>query len=227
MPLTQRGLRLEIKTPLGPDVLLLRSFTITEQLGRPFLMSLDLLSENHQVTFADVVGQNVTVRLNTPSGNPRHFNGVISRFRQVEGHSAFAPYHAQVMPWLWFLTRTADCRIFQNMTVPEILKGVFRDHGLTDLDDRLTGTYRKREHCVQYRGTDFRFVSRLMEQEGIDYFFTHQDGRHALPTIPPPAVQPTLAVGGWQRICGPASGSGPQSYAAICLSAHSGAGFSW
>src|SRR5207249_4397788 len=87
--------------------------------------------------------------------------------------------------WLWFLTRTADCRIFhaamsdppEEMTVPGILKKVFKDHGFDDFTNALTATYRKMDHCVQYRETDFNFVSRLMEQEGIYYFFEHvEDG---------------------------------------------------
>ena len=85
-----------------------------------------------------------------------------------------------MVPWLWFLTRTSNCRIFQEMTVPDIIKQVFRDHGFTDFDDALSGTYRTWEYCVQYRETDFEFVSRLMEQEGIYYFFTHENGKHML-----------------------------------------------
>ena len=83
-------------------------------------------------------------------------------------------------PWLWFLTRTADCRIFQEMNVPDIVKQVFGDHGIADFKFELTGTYRKWTYCVQYRETDFNFVSRLMEQEGIYYYFKHIDGHDTL-----------------------------------------------
>ncbi|MCX6637162.1 MAG: type VI secretion system tip protein VgrG, partial [Acidobacteria bacterium] len=89
-------------------------------------------------------------------------------------------YKALVVPWLWLLTRTSDCRIFQEMTVPDIIKKVFRDHGFTDFDDRLSGSHRSWEYCVQYRETDFNFVSRLMEQEGIYYYFTHENGKHKM-----------------------------------------------
>jgi type VI secretion system secreted protein VgrG len=198
MAMTQRNRRIEVTTPLGPDVLLLRGFTITEQLGRPFLMSLDLLSQDHKVQFDDLVGQNVTVRLSTRRGAKRHFNGFISRFRQVQGASRMAQYQAQVMPWLWFLTRTADCRIFQNLTVPEIIKSIFRERGFSGFDDRLTGTYRPREYCVQYRETDFRFVSRLMEQEGIYYFFLHQADQHMLVLADSPACH--ADVPGYEKV---------------------------
>jgi type VI secretion system secreted protein VgrG len=81
---------------------------------------------------------------------------------------------------LWFLTRTSDCRIFQNKKVPDIIKEIFQENGFSDFEDKLTGSYREWEYCVQYRETDFNFVSRLMEQEGIYYHFTHVDGKHTL-----------------------------------------------
>src|SRR5262249_34443616 len=93
----------------------------------------------------------------------------------------FTHYRAEVVPWLWFLTRTTDCRIFQNMTVPEIIVKIFRDLGFSDFsgDSTLRG-FEKREYCVQYRETDFHFVSRLMEQYGIFYFFEHKEDKHTL-----------------------------------------------
>src|SRR5262249_1317194 len=88
-----------------------------------------------------------------------------------------------VNAWLWFLTRTSDCRIFQEKTVPEIIKEVFADHRMAMFEDGLTASYAKREYCVQYRETDFAFVSRLMEEEGIYYYFEHSDGKHILKLV--------------------------------------------
>src|SRR6266498_1461344 len=88
-----------------------------------------------------------------------------------------------VRSWLWFLTRTTDCRIFQEKTVPDIIKEVFQDHSMAVFDDGLTGTYARREYCVQYRETDFNFVSRLMEEEGIYYYLEHADGRHVVTLV--------------------------------------------
>ena len=82
-----------------------------------------------------------------------------------------------MVPWLWLLTQTADCRIFQNMTVPDIIQKIFKDLGFTDFKLNLAGRFQPREYCVQYRETDFNFVSRLMEQYGIFYFFEHADGQ--------------------------------------------------
>ncbi len=180
MAITQEYKELEIATPLGKDVLLLTSMSGTEQLGRPFEFQVEMASEDHQIKSADIVGQNVTIRLSMGEDKNRYFNGFVSRFTQTPGEGRLARYRATVVPWLWFLTRTADCRIFQEMTVPDIIKQVFRDHGFTDFEDGLSGSYRTWPYCVQYRETDFNFVSRLMEQEGIYYFFKHENGKHSL-----------------------------------------------
>ena len=178
---TQTHRFIAVGTPLGEDVLLLRSFTFTEKLGRPFMMFLDMISDTSDINFDDIVGQNVTVRLQKPSDEePRYFNGFVSRFTQTRLSGRTTQYQAEVVPWLWFLTRTSDCRIFQEMTVPDIIKQVFRDHGFTDFEDRLSGTHPEWEYCVQYRETDFNFVSRLMEQEGIYYYFEHENGKHTM-----------------------------------------------
>ncbi len=180
MAITQENRELEIATPLGKDVLLITSMSGTEQLGRPFNYQLELASEDHQIKYTDIVGQNVTIRLNLSEDKTRYFNGFVSRFTQTLSAGGMASYRATVVPWLWFLTRTADCHIFQEMTVPDIIEKVFRDHGFTDFERSLSGSYRTWSYCVQYRETDFNFVSRLMEQEGIYYFFKHENGKHSL-----------------------------------------------
>ncbi|MHC4328987.1 MAG: type VI secretion system Vgr family protein [Planctomycetota bacterium] len=177
---TQKNRELAIETPLGEDVLLLISMSGTEQLGRPFEYRLELASENHQIKVKDIVGQNVTIRLDLGAGRTRHFNGHVSRFAQLTTAGGLARYRATVVPWLWFLSRTANCRIFQQKTVPDIIKEVFRERGFTNFEDGMSGGYRTWEYCVQYRETDFRFVSRLMEQEGIYYYFKHENGKHSL-----------------------------------------------
>ena len=171
---------LGIKTPLGGDKLLLLNMSGTEKLGRLFHFELDLLSLDNEIKFEDIIGQNVTVTLKLPDGSQRYFNGFVSQFSQVGTNGNYVAYKAVLKPWLWFLSRTADCRIFQEMKVPDIIKQVFRDLGYTDFEDHLSGTYKKWTYCVQYRETDFNFVSRLMEQEGIYYYFKHQDGKHIL-----------------------------------------------
>src|SRR5438105_13606865 len=178
---TQTYRQIAISTPLGDDVVLFRHATIIEHLGRMFQMDVDVFSEDKEIKFADIVGQNCTIRLEQQDGNPRFFNGYVSRIVYTGGSQRVSHYRLTLSPWLWFLTRSSDCRIFQKMKVPDIIVQIFRDKGFTDFSvDNLHGTYAEREYCVQYRETDFNFVSRLMEEEGIYYFFKYEDGKHTL-----------------------------------------------
>jgi type VI secretion system secreted protein VgrG len=180
MSLDQSTRQIGIETPLGSNVLALRNFTLTEELGRLFQIEAELVSENFQIDFSRIVGQNVTIRLETIQSGPRFFNGHVRMFRQAGNVARLARYQAVIVPKLWFLTRSADCRIFQNQKVPDIVKKVIRDHGISDIEDTLTANYRTWEYCVQYRETDFNFVCRLMEQEGMHFYFKHQNGKHTL-----------------------------------------------
>ncbi|NLF30342.1 MAG: type VI secretion system tip protein VgrG, partial [Planctomycetes bacterium] len=180
MARTQETREIAIETPLGPDALLLRRMDGREELGRLFAYDLELLSEDGQIEFDDLLGRNVTVRVETAARETRYFNGFIVRFMQAGTLGRLARYRATMVPWTWFLTRMSDCRIFQNMTVPDIIEQVFRDCGFSDFKRNLSGSYRTWEYCVQYRESAFNFISRLMEQEGIYYFFEHANGRHEL-----------------------------------------------
>lgn len=188
---------LGIKSPLSDDLLLLK-MTGSERLGRLYEFSLELLSKNNEINFEDIIGQSITVTVKLPDGSQRYFNGLVSQFTQAGTQGNFVLYKAVVRPWLWFLTRTADCRIFQEMKVPDIIKQVFRDLGFTDFEDRLSGSYKTWTYCVQYRETDFNFVSRLMEHEGIYYYFKHQDGKHIL--VLSDAVSAHQAFPGYEEI---------------------------
>ena len=181
MAVTQRFRRLAVSTALGKDKLLIQSLSLNESLGRLFQMEVELRGEDRDIKFEDIVGTAATVRLELPGGKgKRYFNGYVSRFAQVEHQGSYAVYGATLVPWMWFLTRTADCRIFQKQRVPDIIEAVFKEHGFTDYKLKLTRTYREWEFCVQYRETDFNFVSRLMEHEGIYYYFEHADKAHTL-----------------------------------------------
>jgi len=177
---TQANRPVRIATPLGEDVLLFRKMTGVERLGRPFQYDLILLSENHDLDYKDIIGKNITISVDKADKEPRFFNGFISRFAQTHYERRLAEYRATMVPWNWFLSHSSDCRIFQGRTIPEIIQQVFKDHGFSDVKDRLHGTYKSREYCVQYRETAFDFVTRLMEQEGIYYFFKHENGKHTL-----------------------------------------------
>ncbi|MBS1812079.1 MAG: type VI secretion system tip protein VgrG [Acidobacteria bacterium] len=179
---------IRIYTPLGEDELLLQGFDGQEGISRLFHFSLRLMSENRSIKFEDIVGKRATIAIVLPDGSERFINGLISSFSQggsstlEEGDkpTVFTHYSASLVPWFWMLTRTSDCRIFQEMTVPEILEKIFKDNGFADFKNKLQGNFAKREYCVQYRETDFNFVSRLMEEEGIFYFFEHEKEKHTL-----------------------------------------------
>ena len=182
MPLTQANRSLRIATPLGQDVLLLESFTGTEQISRLFQFELVLVSENENIKPSDLLGQNVTVSvLHSDEQTERYFNGFISRFTQLPSEHRLARYHAEMVPWFWFLTQTANCSIFQEKTVPEIVEEVFKTFGFSDYEIAgIGGGHERWEYCVWYRETAFNFCSRLLEQEGIFYFFRHENGKHTL-----------------------------------------------
>lgn len=173
---THRALKL--LSPLGED-LLLNKFDGQEKMGRPFTYSLDLRSTNPNIQFEQIVGRRVTVTMEMDTGE-RCFDGYVTSFRFTEEDGQFASYQATVRPWLWFLTQTSDCRIFQKQRVPDIIQSVFRDNGMSDFENKLSHAYQAWDYCVQYRETDFDFVSRLMEQEGIYYYFEHSKGKHVL-----------------------------------------------
>jgi type VI secretion system secreted protein VgrG len=209
MKYTQANRLIAIETPLGEDVLLLRGLHGSEAISRLFQFELDLLSENRSISFDDVVGKNVTLRISLADGSARYWNGFVSRFSQGHFESGLTEYHAVMVPWLWFLTRTADCRIFQNKKAPDIIKQIFKDLGFSDFKLQLYGDFVEREYCVQYRETDFNFVSRLMEEEGIFYFFEHEHGKHTLvlandpsahkPCPKQPSSRYSLTAGSWQH----------------------------
>ncbi len=180
MPYTQEKRLITIQSPLGKDALLLLGLSGHEGISQLFHFSADLLSENHSISFKDIVGKQVTLQVHHSGDDQRHWNGFVSRFACVGGDNRFSYYRAEIVPWLWFLTRTADCQIFQQKTIPEIIKKIFQDHGFQDFQDLTQGSYPQREYVVQYRETAFNFVSRLMEEYGIFYFFQHDQKSHKL-----------------------------------------------
>ena len=180
--LTQDTRLLGVETSLGKDVLVLTGFTGREEMSRLFSYHLEMLSENDAIAPADIVGKTVSFRVNLSDGSPRYFNGFVRRLAAGTMDTGLRKYYAEVVPWLWFLTRATDCRFFQNESVPDIIAEVFDDLGFSDYEfKRLDSSLHKpREYCTQYRETHFDFVSRLLEQEGIYYYFKHEKGKHTM-----------------------------------------------
>lgn len=172
---------LQITTPLGENAVLLVQFSGEEELSRLFSFHLSLLADG-PFQGADMVGKNVTFSMLDDTGDRRYFNGFVQRLAGGdEDEKGIRGYSATVVPWLWFLSQKSDCRIFQNMTVIEVVSKVFTDLGFNDFEtSKVTGEHLKREYWVQYRETSFNFISRLLEEEGIYYYFKHEDGKHTL-----------------------------------------------
>src|SRR3954469_14548440 len=171
---SQEHRALKVFTTLPENELLLSAFTGSEGISQLYSFQLDLFSQNGSIDFNKLIRQKISFAVQREeSEDLRYFNGFISRFLQLADDGRFARYRAEVVPWLWFLTRTTDCRIFQEKTVPDIIQEVFSIHGFEDFELALQGSHPEWEYCVQYRETAFNFVTRLMEQEGIFFFFRH------------------------------------------------------
>jgi type VI secretion system secreted protein VgrG len=170
----------EFKTPLGKDVLVLINLEATERLGDLFEFNIEALSEQENIDFDKALGQGCTLKLKAYRGKERIYNGILTQARWVGKIEDFYRYRMILRPWFWMLGHRADCRIFLDKDVKDIIKEVFTKAGFNDFEFRTNGDYEKIPYCVQYRETDLAFVSRLMEQYGIYYFFEHSDGKHSL-----------------------------------------------
>ncbi|MCI0417770.1 MAG: type VI secretion system tip protein VgrG, partial [Acidobacteria bacterium] len=185
---TQDNRFIRLETPLGKDVLLLQGFAGSEGVSQLFNFQLTLHSENKAIAFSSIVGKKATIKIALEDGSERCINGLIGSFAQGgstavkagAGTAALVSYSATLVPWLWMLKHTSDCRIFQNKSALEILELIFKEHGFADFQIKTQGTYAPREYCVQWNETYFDFASRLMEEEGIFYFFEHTADKHLL-----------------------------------------------
>jgi type VI secretion system secreted protein VgrG len=187
---TQTNRPLAVSTPLGADQLILVGFGGKESISQLFSFQLELLADNKtDVAFDKLLGQPISVRLEQPKNRQRYFNGICSRVSQGVRDEDFTSYRMEVVPAAWLLTRRAQSRIFQHLSVPDILKKVFT--GL-DVSYQIQGTFQPRDYCVQYRETDFNFASRLMEEEGIYYFFTHSERGHKMVVANMPESHPEV-----------------------------------
>ena len=181
MPATQIERPFRINTTLGADALLLNSFTGTERVSTPYRFTLELLSPDPNIDMQGLLQKPAVLTMKLGEDAERNVHGLFSRIALQEyGEDGMAVYQAEIVPWLWFLTLYSNCRIFQNKSVPDIVEKVFKDRGFSDYQLNLQGTYQPRDYCVQYRETDFNFVSRLLEDEGIFYYFQQTKDKHTL-----------------------------------------------
>ena len=167
--------------PLPDGALLLESFQGKETLGKPYHYQLTLLSNDHDIPVDKVLGQSLTVHIKLDTGDTRFFSGIVTYFGKVGLSMNHTRYVAVLNPKLTLFDHARDCRIFFTQDAPALATDVLAQRGFTDVESgALKSTYRKREYCVQYRETDFNFIQRLFEEEGIYYFFKHENDKHTL-----------------------------------------------
>jgi type VI secretion system secreted protein VgrG len=176
--LTQKDRRLVLTTPLGEDVLLIRSVRGREAVSSLFSYEIEAFTGNAtDVDFSKLIGKSMTVSIALDNQGLRYLNGIVIRCARGARGFDYTAYRFEIVPTLWLLTKIQQSRIFQQMSVPDILKKVLTG---VDVSYETQGTYEPRDYCVQYRETDFAFASRLMEEEGIFYYFKFSDGAHKM-----------------------------------------------
>ncbi len=163
---------------LGTDTFVITSLQGSEFISGIFEFELELYSDNLTISPDDIIGKVGTVTIKNDIG--RSFNGYAKSFSVGEmGPFNHRLYRITLVPWLWFLTKTQDCRIFQEKNTKDIVTTIFDDLGFTDYDFQAVGGT-VREYCVQHNESSFDFVSRLLEEDGIAYYFTHTADKHTL-----------------------------------------------
>jgi type VI secretion system secreted protein VgrG len=189
--LSQHNRLFYIDTPLGKDKLLVRKLHGREAMSEAFFFSVDVVSDDPRLNITELVGKKITLAIRQSDETSfRYFNGYVRRAKNLPAVGFLAQFRLEVVPWLWLLTRTADCYIHQNKTVPEVVEWVFKKFGFTDyrLELRNTGNYGPWIYLTQYRETAFEFVNRLLEVEGIFYFFEQKQGKHTMVIADAPAA---------------------------------------
>ena len=171
---------IEALTPLAPDDLIFHAMTGMEALSTLFDFNLTLVSKQKDIAPKALLGKDITVAIDTEQDGPkRHLSGLCTRFAMVGRHKQYHIYQASLKPWLWLASRRSDSKIFQQQKVPDIIESVLGKYGFP-IKRALSASYRTWDYCVQYHETDLNFVSRLMEHEGIYYYFEHSAGKHIL-----------------------------------------------
>jgi type VI secretion system secreted protein VgrG len=169
---------IQLTTPLGADVMLLTELHGREALSEMFQFQQDTVVDVHtDVAFDKLLGKKVTVKITSVAGHERYINGLVRRVTAGNRDPEFKQFRLEIVPQLWLLTRKLNSRIFQQMSSLDIIKKVLTG---VEVSYEVQGDFKSREYCVQYQETDFRFVSRLMEEEGIYYFFRHTEGSHTM-----------------------------------------------
>ena len=171
---------LSISTPLPDTSFGVSSVSGEEGLNRPFVYTVDLHSGKALLDPNSLLDKPVTITLGDPTGHGRYISGIVSSVRQMPDTSkSLWRYQLTVVPKLWFLGQTQDCRFYQKMSVPDILEAILGKFGVT-YSSKLQNTYTARDYTVQFNESYLNFFQRMLEDEGIFYFFTHDSSSHTL-----------------------------------------------
>jgi type VI secretion system secreted protein VgrG len=180
--------------------------TYFETLGEPFTCELDLESESPDIDLSGVVGQPVTVTISLGENGVRFVNGYVTRMSLGGTFDRRARYHATVRPWLFLMSGRRNSRIFQQQSILDVAKALFREQGFSDFEESLDETYAAKDYIVQYQESNFAFVSRLLEGAGISYYFRHEDGKHTL--VLTDSISGHETVSGYEAVAFHPEGSG-------------------
>lgn len=194
--LRQRNRLAELKTPLGEDKVVLRRLDAYEAMSETFEYTIEALSEDEDVDFDPAIGRNCVVKVNSYNGLVRHFNGVLVQAQWTGLEEDLFTYRMVLRPWFWLLSHTTDCRFFQEMTAPDIIRKVLNEASFTDYEMKLSQSYPVMEYCVQYRESTYAFVSRLLEEHGIYYYFRHSEDKHVMVMADSISAHEPIAGGG-------------------------------
>jgi type VI secretion system secreted protein VgrG len=179
--MTQAGRPLRVATELTTDPLVATGFSGVEGMSRPYSFRVDLISRDPAVDASKLLRTPVALTIVRQDGSERVIHGFINHFAQLGQQGDQVAYQLEVVPWLWFLSLSQDHRIFQKMSVLQIVEKVVEACGYRDFfDSRCIRTYPEREYCVQYGETHLDFISRLLEEEGIFYYFEHEQDKHKM-----------------------------------------------
>ncbi|HFD31954.1 MAG TPA: type VI secretion system tip protein VgrG [Gammaproteobacteria bacterium] len=192
--LTQQDKFISVATSLGEDAFLLHAFSGDDHISKPFTFHLEMLSSDYDIAPADLIGKPVDVRVSLVDGSDKYFNGLVKSL--IGGPvlpNGYRQYHAELIPWFLTLDYIDDCRIFQNMDVKQVIEEVLSSREFSDYSLDLHKSYRTREYTVQYRESDFNFISRLLEEEGIFYFHEFEQGKHTIVFADDISSYPTCA----------------------------------
>lgn len=176
---------LSMTSPLGPNVLIPIAARVEEAISRPFLVTVEIVSQSAALDRAGLLGQSVTLLMTREAGDgtpdTRYFNGLVRSFAATGLSAAgFWGYRAELVPGFWLLDRTQDCRIYENETAIDIVQGLLSDAGLAAAAVRISDTPASREYTIQYNESGLAFASRLLEDGGFFYFFEHAQDSHTL-----------------------------------------------